>query len=68
MVCDPLCSSTKKKRGAEWSVNPWLAKVSIHTFHIYGITAKRLVKEFQSALLKWVDLISNLKFEEEKNV
>lgn len=50
MVCDPLCSSTKKKREAEWSVKPWLAKVSIRSFYIYGITAKHLEKEFQSVL------------------
>lgn len=31
-------------------VNPWLAKVSIRSFHIYGITAKHLEKEFQSVL------------------
>lgn len=58
-------------------LNPWLAEVSIRSFHIYGITAKHLEKEFQSVLniygkkstnfengfSKWVDLVPNLKFE-----
>lgn len=40
----------QRRRGAEWMVNRWLAKVSVRSFHIYGITAKHLEKEFQSVL------------------
>lgn len=31
-------------------VNPWLAKVSIRSFHIYDITEKHFEMEFQSVL------------------